>query len=68
MSVLEQNGVKLIEPKVGDVFDPVSHSSVEAVPVERKEEDHTVREVMQKGFSLHGKIVEPARVKVGEFK
>lgn len=68
MSVLEQNGVKLIEPNAGDAFDPIQHSSVESVPVEKKEEDHTIREVMQKGFSLHGKIVEPARVKVGEFK
>ncbi len=67
LAVLENNGISLIEPKISDVFDPVKHSSVESVPVEKKEEDHTVREVLQKGFALHDKIVEPARVKVGEY-
>lgn len=65
--VLEKHGVTLIEPKVGEKFDPKQHQSIETVAVTTQEEDHTVREVLQKGYALYGKIVEPAKVKVGEF-
>ena len=68
LAVLERNGVKLIEPKVGEPFDPVQHSSVESVSVSEKERDHAIQEVMQKGFMLHDKILEPAKVKVGEYR
>lgn len=64
MGVLENRGVTLIEPKIGEIFDPKFHASVEAVVAERKEDDHTVHEVVQKGFSLHGKILEPAKVRI----
>src|SRR3989338_312868 len=67
LAVLEQNGISLIEPAVGEPFDPIRHASVESVPVEKREEGETVREVLQKGFALHGKIIEPARVKVGGY-
>ena len=67
LAVLERSGITLIEPKVGDPFDPVRHASVESVPVDTEEKDHTVQAVMQKGFMLHDKILEPAKVKVGEY-
>ncbi|MDO8564742.1 MAG: nucleotide exchange factor GrpE [bacterium] len=66
-SVLQKNGVTLIEPNIGDPFDPRRHSSIETVSVSNKEEDGTVRETVQKGYLLHGKVVEPAKVRIGEF-
>ena len=68
LGVLEKNGVTLIEPRVGEKFDPVRHASVESVPVQSKDEDHSVCEVLQRGFALHGRIVEPAKVRVGEYR
>ena len=65
-SVLERHGVSLIEPKIGEPFDPKHHQSVGTATVEKKEQEHTVVAVLQKGYSLHGKIVEPAKVQVGE--
>ncbi len=65
--VLEKHGVTLIEPKVGEPFDPKSHQSIEIVTVGAQEQDHTVVEVLQKGYALYGKILEAAKVKVGEF-
>ena len=67
LGVLEQNGVTLIEPKVGEKFDPLRHATIGSVPTGKKEEDHTVKEVVQKGFALHGKVLEPAKVKIGEY-
>ncbi len=65
--VLEKHGVSLIEPKVGEAFDPKNHQSIGTVIVAMQEQDHTVAEILQKGYALHGKIVEAAKVKVGEF-
>ncbi len=67
-AALLKSGISFIEPKVGDAFDPGKHASVGAIPVSVQTEDHTVREVLEKGFALHGKIIEPAKVKVGEYQ
>lgn len=65
--VLEKHGVTLIEPKVGEPFDPKKHASIGTVPVTEKEHDHTIMEVFQKGYALHGTILQPAKVKIGEY-
>ncbi len=65
-SVLERHGLSFIEPKIGEPFDPKQHQSVGTAGVEKREQEHTVAAVLQKGYALHGKIVEPAKVQVGE--
>lgn len=67
VNVLSVNGLKQIYPK-GERFDPFSHASIELVEVSQGEEDGKVVEVVQKGYLLNGKIIRPARVKVGEYK
>ena len=67
LGVLEKHGITLIDPKVGELFDPKKHASIGLVLVAEKENDHTVAEVVQKGYALHGKILEPAKVKIAEF-
>lgn len=68
VAALEKNGIAFIEPKVGEVFDTLRHESLASVPVHNEKEDHTVAEVVQKGYSLHGKIVQPAKVKLAEYE
>lgn len=65
--VLEDQGVKEINP-IGEKFDPMRDEAVEYVPVTDEAQEHTVVSVIQKGYSLNGKIVKAPRVKVGEFK
>ena len=67
-AALQKAGVEVVEPKVGDIFDPSRHASIGTVAVAVESENHTVREVVEKGFALYGKILEPAKVKVGECK
>jgi molecular chaperone GrpE len=67
LGALEKHGITLIDPKVGELFDPAKHASIESVPTKNTAEDHTVRVVVQKGYALHGKILEPAKVKIGEY-
>jgi len=74
-TVFEEYGVKEIG-KVGEIFDPNIHQSMELVPTDKKELDHTVSHLIQKGYKLgdpsmgsgHGRVMRPARVNVYEYK
>lgn len=67
LGALQKHGITLIDPKPGEPFNPEKHASVGAVPVTEKEKDHTVVAVAQKGYALYDKVLEPARVKIGEY-
>jgi len=66
-TALEQNKVEEINP-IGEEFDPLKHNSVEVTETEDEKKDNTVAEVVQMGYSLNGKIIRPARVKVAQYK
>lgn len=51
---------------VGDTFDPNLHHSISMVPTEDKTLDHTVAEILQKGYNIREKVLRPALVKVYE--
>ncbi len=65
--VLEEHGVTEIDP-TGQKFDPMRDEAVEYAPVTDEAQDHVVTAVIQKGYSLNGKIIKAPRVKVGEYK
>lgn len=65
-SVLERNGLKRVHP-LGEKFDPSAHESVEVVPAEKEEHHDTIVAVLQNGYTLHGKILRPARVRIAEW-
>jgi molecular chaperone GrpE len=63
--VLAKSGVKPIET-LGKPFDP---NVAEAVTqIESDQPEHTVIEEMQKGYTLHGKLIRPAMVVVSKKK
>ncbi|MBU1557899.1 nucleotide exchange factor GrpE [Patescibacteria group bacterium] len=65
ISVLEENGVKQMNPK-GEKFDINKHTSVEMIKVDDESQESIILEVMQKGYELNGKVLREAKVKVGE--
>ncbi len=65
MQILKQNGLEELSP-VGAPFDPREHEAIGVVATAKPEEDHKVLEVMQKGYILSGKIIRPAKVRIGE--
>jgi molecular chaperone GrpE len=67
IGVLEQNKLKILNPK-GETFDPSQHIAIENVPVEDKNLDNKILEVVQNGFELSGKVIREPKVKVGELK
>jgi molecular chaperone GrpE len=50
----------------GDAFDPNLHHSIGGMPVGDGDIDHTVAEVLQKGYLMKGKVIRPALVKIFE--
>src|SRR3989338_808172 len=65
ISILKSNGLEEQNPE-GESFDPRFHESVGIVETENQDEDHKILEVIQKGYILIGKIIRPAKVKIGE--
>jgi molecular chaperone GrpE len=61
--MLEDAGVEVIDP-AGERFDPERMEALLRVPAESDEQDETVAQVIQKGYTLKGMLVRPARVAV----
>lgn len=59
---LAKEGLEEIHLK-GEEFDPYFAEAVDAVP---GDEDNKIVEVLQKGYTLHGKVIRPAQVKVSK--
>jgi molecular chaperone GrpE len=66
-TVFEEYGVKPVG-EVGESFDPNIHQSVEMVSTDKKEQDHKVCEVVQKGYKLGDRVMRAARVNIFEYK
>jgi molecular chaperone GrpE len=66
MQILRNHGLTEINP-VGEPFDPRLHEAVGTIPTDKKENDHKVLEVFQKGYIMSGKTLRPAKVRIGEY-
>lgn len=61
LTVLNKHGVEVVDPQ-GKKFNPEYH---EAVGIDADADADMVGEVLQKGYTLNGRSVRPAMVKVG---
>ncbi|MEX2013517.1 MAG: nucleotide exchange factor GrpE [Parcubacteria group bacterium] len=62
--ILKGKGLEELNP-LGKAFDPKYHEAIGTVAVEKAEDDHKILEVVQKGYIMSGKIIRPAKVKLG---
>ena len=65
-SALEKSSIREIDPKAGERFDPHRHQAMAAVEAEA--DPNTIVSVMQKGYSLHDRVLRPALVTVAKSK
>ena len=65
LGLLEKEGVKRIST-IGEPFDPHRHEAVGQVPAERGAKDNTIAEEVHVGYTMHGKVIRPAMVKVAK--
>jgi molecular chaperone GrpE len=61
--MLEDSDVEVIDP-LGQPFNPEHMEAMMRVPAESEEQEDLVAQVLQKGYSLKGTLVRPARVAV----
>src|SRR3989344_629671 len=65
-NIFEEYDVKEIGA-VGENFDPSIHQSIEMMPTDKKEDNHKISEVIQKGYKLGDRVIRVARVNVFEY-
>jgi len=61
-SVMEKFNIVAVNP-MGDVFNPDLHQAMSMQPCENQE-NNTISMVMQKGYTLNGRLIRPAMVMV----
>jgi molecular chaperone GrpE len=62
VSTLEKSGIALVDP-LGEPFDPQLHEAMAMVP-NPDAEPNSVMDVMQRGYTLNGRLVRAAKVVV----
>lgn len=62
--ILKKRGLTAIEVKIGDEFNPAWHEVLSAEESEKA--DGTILEVVDRGFTLQGKVIKPVRVKISK--
>jgi molecular chaperone GrpE len=67
IKVLTENGLTEINP-MNEKFDHAKHEATSYEPVADEKLDHVIVGVIQKGYSLNGKLLKVPKVRVGEFK
>lgn len=65
-TVLENEGVTQFG-KVGEIFDPHLHESMEQVRVENEKDNDKIMKVLQNGYKMNDMILRPARVHTGHY-
>lgn len=63
LALMKRHGVERIAT-VGELFDPHLHEAVAQVEAENGLADHHVVEELHVGYTMHGKVIRPAMVKV----
>lgn len=63
---LEQNGVKPIDTKPGTDFDLDLHEAVTMFPAPTPDQKGKIIDTVQKGYTLHDKVIRHAKVVVGQ--
>jgi molecular chaperone GrpE len=62
-TILTSKGILPMEPK-GEVFDPELHDAITNIPAASEDMKGKVAEVVEKGYSLNGKVIRHAKVVV----
>lgn len=63
-TVLTDNGLTLIEPTIGEAFDPTKHEAIESEEEPSGEATNTITKVHQKGYQLGERVIRAAKVAV----
>lgn len=66
MAALKASNLEELDP-LGESFSPHEHEAIAMVETKKKNEDHKIIEVLQRGYKLNDRVIRPAKVRVGKF-
>ncbi|MEK9166505.1 MAG: nucleotide exchange factor GrpE [Patescibacteria group bacterium] len=66
-SIFASHGVTQVE-SLGRKFDPARHEALMLEEVDEEEKDDEIVEELSPGYEMHGRVLRPARVKVGHYQ
>lgn len=67
ISILSKEGVSEINPE-NEKFNPEKHTAIAIEETDKEDEDDIIAEVVEKGYSLNGKIIRAPKVKIKQYK
>ncbi|WP_422029971.1 nucleotide exchange factor GrpE [Roseovarius sp.] len=67
IKVFEKHGIRVIDPQVGERFDPQQHEAMFEAPLPGTKQGDIIQ-VSAQGFMLHDRILRPAQVGVSSFQ
>jgi len=62
--MLKRYGIEEIQTAEGDKFDPTKHEALSTVESDKPQ--GTIVEEIERGYTLHGKVMRPSRVKIAK--
>jgi molecular chaperone GrpE len=62
LTILADEGVKMIEPKENDTFDPNLHQAVQSVETDELKLVNKIQKVLTKGYQLYDRLIKSAGV------
>ena len=65
LKTLEKEGLKVVEVKAGDEFDPDRHEAVAQIPAPNKKMKNKIIDIVEKGYQLGNKIIRFPKVVTG---
>lgn len=66
-NTLSRYGAKEIKTDIGDAFNPNLHDAM-MLDSDKNYENNTITMVMQKGYTLHDRVIRPAKVRVNKIE
>jgi len=64
VGILRDQGVEEIDAKIGSEFDPVYHEAIGQIASEEK--SGAIAQILQRGYTIHGKVIRPTRIKISK--
>jgi molecular chaperone GrpE len=68
VKALENHGLIQYTPAVGEKMDAAKHEPAGTVPTDDEKKDHTIAEVIKKGYMIDAQVFRPAQVKAYEVR
>ena len=65
INILQKYNFAVFTPQIGEIFDPNMHEPM-LISNEDEQDDNSITKVLQKGYTINGRVIKPSRVVVNK--